>query len=87
MKSRINAFEVLVPPNPDYRELVTNIPIPILLVIADGGVVTPEAAREIQQLNHRVRLHKIDNSGHGIHYDQPEQFEAAVRPFLKSITS
>lgn len=33
----MSAFEVLTPPNPDYRELIQSMRAPILLVIEDKG--------------------------------------------------
>jgi N-formylmaleamate deformylase len=56
--------------------------VPILLVIADNGVISRETAQELQNLNPHLRVEQIQNAGHGIPYDQPESFEAAVRLFL-----
>ena len=85
MKTRLAAFDVLTPPNPAYQSLVRAIEIPILLVIADGGVVSLETARELQDLNPRVRVEKIHDAGHGLQYDQPERFATVVRSFLLSV--
>lgn len=87
MKTRIVAFDVLAPPNPEYRGLMADICVPILLVIADHGVVSLETARELQQLNPRVRVEQIQDAGHGLQYDQPERFEAVVRCFLERLAS
>ena len=46
MKTPIQAFDVLTPPNPDYHRLLSAIDVPILLIIADNGVVALETARE-----------------------------------------
>lgn len=83
LRTRMNAWDVLAPPNPEYRQLVSAIGVPILLVIADGGVVSLETARELRSLNSRVQVELIQDAGHGLHYDQPERFEAAIRPFLR----
>jgi N-formylmaleamate deformylase len=82
MKTRIGAFEVLSPPNPEYHRLVSAIYAPILLVIADNGVVSLEAARALQNLNPCLRVEQIQDAGHGLQYDQPERFETVVRSFL-----
>ena len=82
LQTRIEAFDVLAPPNPDYRELVRTIPVPILLVIGDNGVVSLETARELQSLNPRLLVELIQDAGHGLPYDQPDRFEAVVRSFL-----
>jgi pimeloyl-ACP methyl ester carboxylesterase len=67
----MSAFDVLIPPNPEYHELVSGIDVPILLVIVDAGVVSLETARELQNLNSHVRIELIRDAGHGIQYDQP----------------
>ena len=84
LQTRLGAFDVLTPPNPVYQELVRSIDVPILLVIADGGVVSLETARELQGLNSGLRVEVIPDAGHGLQYDQPERFAAVVRDFLRS---
>ena len=83
LQTEIRAFDVLAPPNPDYRELVSTISVPTLLVIADNGVVSVEAARELERINPRLRYERIADAGHGIPYDQPDRFAAVVRSFLQ----
>jgi len=56
-----------------------------MLVIADGGVVCLETARELQNLNPRLRIEQIPDAGHGLQYDQPERFATVVRSFLLSV--
>ncbi len=85
MNTPIQAFDVLIPPNPDYQRLVSAIHVPILLVIADKGVVSLETARELQTLNPRLRVEQIQDAGHGLQYDQPERFEAVVKSFLSGL--
>jgi len=85
LQTRIGAFDVLTPPNPKYHELVSAIFAPILLVIGKNGVVSLETARELQNLNPRVQVEQIPDVGHGLPYDQPDRFEAAVRSFLCSV--
>lgn len=87
LQTRMKAFDVLEPPNPDYRELVRAIDVPILLVISDGGVVSRETASELQRLNPRVRIELIHGAGHAMQFDQPERFEAVVRAFLDSVAA
>ncbi len=87
LKTRIRAFDVLTPPNPEYHRLVRAIDVPILLVIADNGVVSLETARELQNLNPRLRVEQIPDAGHGLVYDQPERFEGVVRTFLRSVAA
>ncbi len=85
LQTRMSAFDVLMPPNPEYHQLVSRICVPVLLVIGDAPVVSLETARELQSLNPRVRVELIQGAGHGVPYDQPERFEAVVRSFLGSV--
>jgi pimeloyl-ACP methyl ester carboxylesterase len=87
LQTQISAFEVLTPPNPDYRELVSAISVPALLVIGDNGVVSFETARELQKLNQRLRYERIPDVGHGLPYDQPDRFAAVVGSFLQSLVA
>jgi pimeloyl-ACP methyl ester carboxylesterase len=88
LKTRIGTFDVLRPPNPEYHQLVSTIHVPILLVIGDNGtVVSLETARELQNLNPRLRVEQVQDAGHGLPYDQPERFEAVVRSFLRSVAA
>ena len=87
MKTPIQAFDVLTPPNPEYHRLVSAIYVPILLVIGDNGVVSLETARELRNLNPRLRVEQIQDAGHGLQYDQPERFEGVVRSFLRSVAA
>ncbi|MCB9077354.1 MAG: alpha/beta hydrolase [Anaerolineaceae bacterium] len=87
LQTRLSAFDVLIPPNPDYHRLVRAIAVPILLVIGDAGVVSLETARELQRLNSHLRVELVPDAGHGVHYDQPERFQAVVQPFLRSVVA
>lgn len=84
-QTRMSAFDVLTPPNPEYHLLVSTIEVPILLVLGEAGVVSPEMARELQQLNSHVRVELIPDAGHGVPYDQPERLQAVVQPFLRAV--
>ncbi|HLK92626.1 MAG TPA: alpha/beta hydrolase [Polyangia bacterium] len=85
LQTRMSAFEVLRPPNPDYRKLVRAIDVPGLLVIGDAPVVSLETARELETLNPRLRVEQIAGAGHGVPYDQPERLAAAVGSFIRSL--
>lgn len=85
LATKVSAFEVLMPPNPDYRKLVSHIRVPILSVTGDKGVVSMETAKDLQTLNHRLRHEQIPGSGHGLPYDQPDSLAVAVQSFLESI--
>jgi pimeloyl-ACP methyl ester carboxylesterase len=79
------AFDVLTPPLPDYEQLVSAIEVPLLLVLGDAGIVSLETARSLQTLNSRLEIALITDAGHGIHYDQPERVQAAIRSFVQRV--
>ncbi len=88
LQTSLSAFEVLKPPNPDYRQVVRAIEVPGLLVVGGpAGVVSREAAADLQQLNARVQVEQIKEVGHWMFYDQPERFAAVVKLFLSSTLS
>ncbi len=69
LRTSIDAFDVLRPPNPDYREVVRAIDVPALLVIGDEDpVVTPEMARELG-----LRTEVVENAGHGLPFERPDR--------------
>ncbi len=86
-QTSMNAFQVLTPPNPEYKQLMSVIDVPSLLVIGDTGVVSPSVAEELRSLNPAFQIAKIAKVGHGLHYDRPEQFVTIVKSFLGSIQS
>ena len=85
LNTRIEAFDVLAPPNPDYRDVVRAIDVPTLLVIGDNPVVTLAMANELRDLNARVRIEQIENAGHGLPFEQPERLNDVVRSFLREL--
>jgi pimeloyl-ACP methyl ester carboxylesterase len=84
LKTRMAPFDVLTPPNPDYRHVVGAIEVPTLLVIGDKPVVSPETAEELRQLNPRLRVEQLEGAGHGVPYDQPENLAAAIESFARA---
>jgi pimeloyl-ACP methyl ester carboxylesterase len=84
LQTRTVAFEVLRPPNPDYRQLISEMTMPVVLVIGDATVVTLETARDLQSLNPRVSVEQIRDAGHGLPYDQPDRLAAVVSSFMRS---
>lgn len=83
-KTSLAAFEVLTPPNPDYRAVMRAIDVPTLLVIGDHTIVTEAMATELRSLNPRVRVAKIDGGGHGLPFDQPDRLAEVVLPFVRT---
>lgn len=86
LKVCMDAFDVLTPPNPDYRAVVSAIEVPSLLVMGDDNpVVTLEMASELCSLNPRVRVEQIQGAGHGLPFDQPERLAEVVGSFLREL--
>ncbi len=85
LETNANAFDILTPPNPDYMQLAKTFAVPSLLVTSDAGIVSSASAAELQLLNPKIHVEHIKGAGHGIQYDQPDRFAAAVRSFLHSI--
>ncbi len=85
LQTSMAAFDVLTPPNPDYKKLVSTIDVPCLLIFGDKGVVSSSAAEELRLINPKLQIEQIREAGHALHIDQPERFAAAVKSFLLSI--
>jgi pimeloyl-ACP methyl ester carboxylesterase len=86
LQTRMGAFDVLTPPNPKYREVVSAIDVPSLLVLGDSSpVVTLEMATELRSLNPSMRIEQIQGAGHGIPFEQPERLGDVVVSFLREL--
>lgn len=85
LQTSMAAFDVLTPPNPDYKMLVSAINVPSLIVFGDKGVVSSAVAEELQRINPRFQAEQIKEAGHSVHLDQPERFAAVVGSFIRSI--
>jgi N-formylmaleamate deformylase len=85
-KTRTCAFDVLTPPNPDYRDVMSAIDVQSLLVIGDHSpVVTLEMAMELRSVNPRVRIEQVRGAGHGLPFEQPERLGEVVVSFLRQL--
>jgi len=87
LNTRMAAFDVLTPPNPDAVEVMRAVDVPTLLVVGDSPVVTLEAAAELRAVNPRLRVKQIEDAGHGLPFDQPERLAEVVLPFLRETAS
>lgn len=70
-----------------WRELLTNVRCPILLITGDidrGAIVSPEAATEAQQIQPLVSVVHLSGAGHNIRREQFDPYVQAVRSFLAS---
>jgi pimeloyl-ACP methyl ester carboxylesterase len=85
LQTQLGAFDVLAPPNPDYRDVVRAIEVPTLLVIGDHTVVTLAMATELRRLNPRVRIERIEGAGHGLPFEQPARLADVIASFLHAM--
>jgi pimeloyl-ACP methyl ester carboxylesterase len=85
LKTRMGAFDVLTPPNPPYRDVVSAMDVPSLLVIGDNPVVTLDMAMELRSLNPRLQIEQIQNAGHGLPFEQPKRLGEVVVSFLRAL--
>jgi len=85
LQTSMAAFDVLTPPNPDYKMLVKAIDVPGLIVFGDRGVISSAVAEELRCLNPRLQVEQIRGAGHSVHLDQPERFADVVGAFMRSI--
>jgi pimeloyl-ACP methyl ester carboxylesterase len=79
------AFDVLTPPTPPYREVVSAIDVPTLIVIGDKPVVTLDMLMGLRSLNPRLRIEQVPNAGHGLPFEQPERLAEVVASFLREL--
>lgn len=85
LQTSMAAFDVLTPPNPDFRKLIKGSGVSGLLVFGDKGIISLDLAHEIKRINQKFRIIKIEDAGHTVHLDQPEKFLVAVKAFLSSM--
>jgi pimeloyl-ACP methyl ester carboxylesterase len=85
LRTSVQAFEILRPPNPNYRELVAHIRVPTLLVIGERGVVASKTATELETLNPMLSVVHIGDAGHGMPYDEPQRLGLVIQTFLRNL--
>jgi N-formylmaleamate deformylase len=72
-------------PAQDWRELLTRVTCPLLLVTGNperGGIVTPEAAQEATRIQPGLQVVRLTSAGHNIRREQFEGFMNVARTFL-----
>lgn len=85
LRTCLDAFEILRPPNPPYREVVAGLALPTLLVVGDATVVTRAMADELAGLQPRLKIAAIEGAGHGVPYDAPERVAELVGSFARAL--
>lgn len=83
LQTSTSAFDVLIPPHPEFDELVRHIYVPTLLVLGSEGIVSADTARHLHQINPDLQYKLIADAGHGLPYDAPLQLATAIDAFLK----
>jgi len=69
---------------PDYRELLTLVSVPALVVVGRDDEFTPVAdAEEMAGLLRDATLEVVDGAAHLPNLEQPEAFNAALTAFLR----
>jgi pimeloyl-ACP methyl ester carboxylesterase len=72
----------------NWQEVVREIICPVLLFTADpelGGIITPEVASMIVDMNPRFRVARIPGVGHHIRFGCEALYLEAVRAFLRDL--
>lgn len=87
LQTSLQAFDVLIPPNPEFDELIRNIYVPTLMLLGSEGVVSAETARALHRINPDLQYKVIQDAGHGLPYDEPARLAAAIHAFLKPKTA
>ncbi|HEY9077411.1 MAG TPA: alpha/beta hydrolase [Anaerolineaceae bacterium] len=67
---------------------IQDIAVPMLVITANpklGGLVTPEAAAKVRELNPRATVVTFSDVGHLIRFDKYDAFIAAVKAFLRQL--
>ena len=70
----------------DVRDVLPRIDVPTLLLYGDRDVRAPRAVAEALQasIDRRLRLVMLPGVGHVRNVEAPEEFNAAVRDFLRN---
>jgi pimeloyl-ACP methyl ester carboxylesterase len=85
-----NIMDTTMMPASNLRSVVAAIRCPSLLFIADpelGGIVTPELAAAIEQLNPRFTTVRIRNTGHHLNFTHHDEYMHAAQAFLAKLPS
>ncbi len=81
----MDVFTAGTPP-PPWREVVSRITCPILLITGDpekGAIITPEGAQEASHLWQNGQVVYIAGAGHNIRRDQFDRYIQVITTFLR----
>ncbi len=87
-EARMEVFNALKAPPPDFRRNVADFGVPVLMITGDearGVVVSAKTAAELQTLNPRLSVVNVPGAGHCIRYEEPERVAEIVKGFLSTL--
>ncbi|WP_306326860.1 alpha/beta fold hydrolase [Streptomyces venezuelae] len=71
---------------PDYRQTLTTVPFPALVVVGGDDTYTPVSdARDMHALLPRATLAIVENAAHLPNLERPEEFNAVLENYLRSL--
>ncbi|WP_055492266.1 alpha/beta fold hydrolase [Streptomyces sp. TP-A0356] len=71
---------------PDYRDLLTRVTVPALVVVGEDDTYTPVAdARALQAALPDATLHVVAGAAHLPNLERPEEFNRALGEFLERV--
>jgi N-formylmaleamate deformylase len=79
-------LQEITTPYPAWQETVAQIQCPALLFRPNtqlGGIIAEEMAAELLRINPDFQVQYLEKAGHSIRRDCPEEFLAALLPFLR----
>ena len=68
--------------SPDWKDVISKISCPILLITSDKGITSDKMAREIVDLSKDCKWIKIEGAGHNIRREQYERFMQEIQNFF-----
>jgi len=69
--------------SPDWKDVISKISCPILLITSDKGMTSDETAQEMVDISKDCKWIKIEGASHNIRREQFERFMQEIQDFLK----
>ena len=74
---------------PAWRDEWKRLACPALVITAEverGGIITPEIAREVSQMQKSAEVVQITGAGHTVRFDQFDLYLGVIKRFLLRVT-
>jgi len=68
--------------SPDWKDIISKISCPILLITSDKGMTSDKTAQEMVDLSKDCTWIKIEGAGHNIRREQYERFMQEIQDFF-----